>query len=87
MFPSSSGGLTHFSTFHRPGLLYGMCLHQLKLTLSSIDHVILTTKLIWCRYLAMAIAHVPCFSLYWFIVKGKHTYFPRLFPHSYVRTS
>ncbi|KAM0892720.1 hypothetical protein ACQ4PT_025572 [Festuca glaucescens] len=38
-------------------------------------------------YLAMAIAHVPCFSLYWLVVKGKHAYFPRLFPHAYVRTS
>uniref|UniRef100_A0ACD5Z123 Uncharacterized protein n=1 Tax=Avena sativa TaxID=4498 RepID=A0ACD5Z123_AVESA len=38
-------------------------------------------------YLAMAIAHVPCFSLYWLVVKGKRAYFPRLFPHAYVRTS
>uniref|UniRef100_A0A453AUN2 Uncharacterized protein n=1 Tax=Aegilops tauschii subsp. strangulata TaxID=200361 RepID=A0A453AUN2_AEGTS len=25
MLPSSSGGLTRFSTLHRPGLRYGMC--------------------------------------------------------------
>ncbi|KAL6657440.1 hypothetical protein ACP70R_005220 [Stipagrostis hirtigluma subsp. patula] len=38
-------------------------------------------------YLGMAIAHIPCFFLYWLIVKAKHTYFPRMFPHAYVRTS
>ncbi|KAG8079454.1 hypothetical protein GUJ93_ZPchr0007g4015 [Zizania palustris] len=38
-------------------------------------------------YLAMAIAHIPCFFLYWLIVKAKHTYFPRLFPRDYVTTS
>ncbi|BAF22431.2 Os07g0658100 [Oryza sativa Japonica Group] len=36
-------------------------------------------------YLAMAIVHIPCFFLYWSIVKAKQTYFPRLFPHAYVR--
>uniref|UniRef100_A0A804MTP1 Protein rolling stone n=2 Tax=Zea mays TaxID=4577 RepID=A0A804MTP1_MAIZE len=39
---------------------------------------------IW--YLGMAIAHIPCFFLYWLVVKAKHTYFPRMFPHAYVRT-
>jgi hypothetical protein len=34
----------------------------------------------------MAIAHIPCFFLYWLIVKAKHTYFPRMFPHAYART-
>jgi len=37
-------------------------------------------------YLGMAIAHIPCFFLYWLVVKAKHTYFPRMFPHAYVRT-
>ncbi|ONM60327.1 hypothetical protein Zm00014a_000632 [Zea mays] len=38
-------------------------------------------------YLGMAIAHVPCFFLYWLIVKAKHTYFQRMFPHAYVRAT
>ncbi|XP_020157256.1 uncharacterized protein [Aegilops tauschii subsp. strangulata] len=38
-------------------------------------------------YLAMAVAHVPCFSAYWLVVKAKRTYFPRMFPQAYVRTS
>jgi hypothetical protein len=48
---------------------------------------ILTATLIWCRYLGMAIAHVPCFTVYWLVVKGKQAYFPRMFPRAYVRTS
>lgn len=54
--------------------------------LLSVIRESLTAIWIWCRYLGMAIAHIPCFFLYWFIVKAKHTYFPRMFPHAYVRT-
>lgn len=38
-------------------------------------------------YFGMAIAHIPCFFLYWLIVKAKHTYFPRMFPHTYASTT
>lgn len=54
--------------------------------LLSVIRESLTAIWIWCRYLGMAIAHIPCFFLYWFIVKAKHTYFPRMFPHAYIRT-
>ncbi|KAJ3683889.1 hypothetical protein LUZ60_014116 [Juncus effusus] len=36
-------------------------------------------------YLAMALVHIPCYYIYWMIVKAKNNYFPRFFPHSYVK--
>nr|CAB3455198.1 unnamed protein product [Digitaria exilis] len=71
-----------------PFIIWGssMVLAHLTSPLTTYHPGILTAILIWCRYLGMAIAHVPCFSLYWLIVKAKHTYFPRMFPHAYART-
>ena len=85
-FFAFSGGRTHFWTFHHLELLYGTGIDLLTSSFTLCHPGNLTAIWIWCRYLGMAIAHIPCFFLYWFIVKAKHTYFPRMFPHAYVRT-
>ncbi|KAJ4755262.1 transmembrane protein [Rhynchospora pubera] len=38
-------------------------------------------------YLALAFVHVPCYIIYWIIVKAKDKYFPRFFPHAYAKLS
>lgn len=37
-------------------------------------------------YLAMALVHVPCYIFYWLVVKAKNHFFPKWFPHAYIRS-
>lgn len=37
-------------------------------------------------YLALALVHVPCFLIYWIIVKAKDKYLPRFFPYAYEKS-
>ncbi|XP_073014342.1 uncharacterized protein [Typha latifolia] len=35
-------------------------------------------------YLCMALVHIPCYGIYWLMVKAKSLYFPKLFPNLYM---
>lgn len=37
-------------------------------------------------YIAMAVVHVPCYFLYWLLVKAKNSFFPKWFPHAYIKS-
>ncbi|XP_042456288.1 uncharacterized protein LOC122040879 [Zingiber officinale] len=36
-------------------------------------------------YLSMALIHVPCYGLYWLIVRGKNSLCPKYFPNSFIK--
>ncbi|KAG1338846.1 Shikimate kinase [Cocos nucifera] len=38
-------------------------------------------------YFCMALIHIPCYALYWLIVKAKNTFLPKVFPDAFVRSS
>ncbi|KAG6523602.1 hypothetical protein ZIOFF_013467 [Zingiber officinale] len=39
------------------------------------------------RYLSMALIHVPCYGLYWLIVRGKNSLCPKYFPNSFIKNA
>ncbi|XP_004496037.1 uncharacterized protein [Cicer arietinum] len=37
-------------------------------------------------YICLAIVHIPCYGMYWLIVKAKINILPRFFPHAFLRS-
>ncbi|KAJ4782627.1 transmembrane protein [Rhynchospora pubera] len=77
-------GMTYFILWSCTYVIFQWILHACGFSWWPYPFLELATPWAPLWYFCMALVHVPCYGIYWLIVKAKKTYFPKLFPHSYV---
>ncbi|KAJ3696325.1 hypothetical protein LUZ61_000030 [Rhynchospora tenuis] len=77
-------GMTYFILWSCTYVIFQWILHACGFSWWPYPFLELATPWAPLWYFCMALVHIPCYGIYWLIVKAKNTHFPKLFPHSYV---